>query len=241
LTGRARWHFYAAVKAIYAPEVRGLQHNKTHCPSSLEAAKLSVTLSLIWRRLLPILFLLVASAITVLPPAFSRPIERSLGEGGLIPPLALARLVPSGLKDWSGESKPPFNLEQLQGGQRQLSHSDSDIVLVHFFATWCASCHEEMTSLQKLAGQLSDKAVMILAIDVADMDLRARRYFEINPVDFPVLLDRDRKTAAAWDVYSLPMTFILDKSRKPKYVAEASLDWSRPDVVEFIDTLAESR
>jgi len=176
-----------------------------------------------------------------MPPTFSRATERALGEGSLILTPTPSLLAPSGLKDWSGESKPSFNLEQLQGGQRQLGNFDSGIVLVHFFATWCANCHEEITSLQKLAGQLSDKAVMILAIDVADIDLRARRYFKINPVMFPVLLDRDRKTATAWDVYSLPMTFILDKSRKPKYVAEDSLDWSRPDVVEFIDTLAKSR
>jgi peroxiredoxin len=143
-----------------------------------------------------------------------------------------------GLKNWNGDSKPHFNLNQLQGGQGQLSQYRGRIVIVHFFATWCAGCHDEVTSLQRLTEQLKRRAIAVLAIDVADLDLRAKRDFDNNRVDFPILLDRDRETAKAWDVYSLPMTFLLDKSLSPKYWSEASLDWSRPEIIYFLHGLA---
>jgi thiol-disulfide isomerase/thioredoxin len=111
-------------------------------------------------------------------------------------------------------------------------------VLVHFFATWCAGCHDGIVSLQKLANQFHNSTVVVLAINVADLDLRANRYFEKNPVDFSVLLDRNRKTAKAWEAYSLPATFILDRSLKPEYLAETSIDWNRPDIVNLIHGLA---
>lgn len=86
-----------------------------------------------------------------------------------------------------------------------------------FFATRCVSCRDEITSLQRLTEQLKRQAIAVLAIDVSDLDLRPKRYFETIPVGFPVLLDRDREIAKARDVYSLPMTLILDKSLSPNY------------------------
>ncbi|MFZ5680239.1 MAG: TlpA disulfide reductase family protein [Pseudomonadota bacterium] len=155
----------------------------------------------------------------------------------LTPPPLPAPLVSMGLKDWNGESKPLFSLEQLRGEQGHLSQYRHRIVLVHFFATWCASCHDEIISLQQLNEQVKDQSISILAVDVADLDMRAKRYFENNRVSFPILLDRERETAKAWGVYSLPMTFILDKSLNPKYWVEGSLDWSHPEIASFLYAL----
>jgi peroxiredoxin len=157
--------------------------------------------------------------------------------GSSIPPPLPAPLVLMGMKYWDGESKPLFCLDQLQGGQSQLGHYRNSIVLVHFFATWCASCHDEITSLQQLNGQLKDQSVSILAVDVADLDVRAKRYFKNNRVNFPILLDREREIAKAWGVYSLPVTFILDKSLTPKYWVENNLDWNRPEIIGFLQSM----
>lgn len=229
MTARMRKRFYATVKMNSAPACRGLQLSSFGSLSSPQATIFTAASKAAIRYLF--VAVLSCAATVAMLPGLSNAAKNS-------PAPSPAQLAFMGLKDWNGGPKPHFDLEQLRGGHGQLSQYRDCIVLVHFFATWCASCHDEITSLQRLIEQLKSRAVAILAIDVADLDLRAKRYFENNRVGFPILLDRERETAKAWDVYSLPMTFILDKSLRPKYWTETSLDWNRPEIVDFLHGLA---
>ena len=94
-----------------------------------------------------------------------------------------------------------------------------------------------MASLQQLATTTRGKPIAILAVDVAEVDLRVRAFFEKRPVDFSVLLDRDRAVSKSWDVSALPTTFVLDTDLVPKLFIGGDLDWSRPDVLEDIESL----
>jgi thiol-disulfide isomerase/thioredoxin len=125
----------------------------------------------------------------------------------------------------------------LHGSRRDLQAFAGQVVLVHFFATWCEPCVSEMTSLQQLATTARGKPLAILAVDVAEVDLRVRAFFEKHPVDFTVLLDRDRAVSKSWDVTALPTTFVLDANLAPKLFIEGDLDWSRPDVLTAIESL----
>ncbi len=94
-----------------------------------------------------------------------------------------------------------------------------------------------MASLQRLATTTRGKPLAILAIDVAEVDLRVRAFFAKHPVDFTILLDRDRAVSKSWDVTALPTTFVLDANLAPKFFIEGDLDWSRPDVLAAIESL----
>lgn len=144
---------------------------------------------------------------------------------------------PVTLKPWAGAEKRPFSLDDLHGNRRDLQTFAGKIVLVHFFATWCEPCVREIGSLQRLAVATRGKPVVIVAVDVAEVDLRVRAFFEKHPVDFTVLLDRDRAVSKSWDVSALPTTFVLDANLTPKLFIEGDLDWSQPDVLTAIQSL----
>lgn len=110
-------------------------------------------------------------------------------------------------------------------------------MLVHFFATWCEPCVREISSLQRLAAATRDKPLAIMAVDVAEVDLRVRAFFEKRLVDFTVLLDRDRTVSKAWNVSALPTSFVLDTTLTPRFFIEGDLDWSSPDVLAAIEPL----
>ena len=94
-----------------------------------------------------------------------------------------------------------------------------------------------MASLQRLASATGGKPLAILAIDVAEVDLRVRAFFEQHPVDFPVLLDRDRAVTRAWKVNALPSTYVLAPDLTPRLFVEGDLDWTQPDVLAAIGRL----
>jgi thiol-disulfide isomerase/thioredoxin len=141
------------------------------------------------------------------------------------------------LRPWTEGPLPSFSLDDLRGVPRQLQNFKGKTVLLHFFATWCEPCVREITSLRKLASIARDKPLAIVAIDVAEVDLRVRAFFEKLPVDFPVLLDRDRAVTRAWQVSALPSTFVLTPDLTPRLFVEGDLDWSRPDVLATIEAL----
>lgn len=140
------------------------------------------------------------------------------------------------LRTWSG-TKPPISLVGLDGTRHDLSRHAGKLVLVHFFATWCVPCREELASLNGLAAQRSQD-LSILAINVAEVPARIRRFLETAPVAFPILLDADRAVTKAWGVEQLPTTYVLDRRLVPRLVVESDLDWTRQDVLAALDRLA---
>ena len=129
------------------------------------------------------------------------------------------------------DSKPNFVLPSLDGASYDLRQQAGRVVLVHFFATWCEPCRDELSSLSSLARIPGLEPPLILAINVAEVPGRVRRFLEGTGLDFPVLLDSDRAVTRAWGVYALPTTFVLDRSLAPRLMVEGDLDWTKEDVV----------
>jgi peroxiredoxin len=68
-----------------------------------------------------------------------------------------------------------------------------------------------------------------------------RRFFDKLPVDFPVLLDRDKAAAKSWGVDQLPTTFLLDGTLTPRFVIVGDFDWDRADIDRLIAELSASQ
>ena len=59
----------------------------------------------------------------------------------------------------------------------------------------------------------------------------------MTPINYPVLLDRDRAVTRAWKVGTLPTTFVLDADLRPRLVVEAEFAWDRIDPGKFFEML----
>jgi hypothetical protein len=55
-------------------------------------------------------------------------------------------------------------------------------------------------------------------------------FFEATPVDFPVLLNRDRTIATSWKISAPLTTCVFDANMKPVFAAEADFAWDTIDV-----------
>lgn len=149
---------------------------------------------------------------------------------------------PADLRAASSPAGPVFRLDEFRGkGTLSLAGQHGKIVLLHFFATYCEPCRPEMASLNRFLQANAGKPFSVFAVDVGEIDLRVRAFFEKEPVDFPIVLDRDRKVAKAWGVSALPTTIVLDEKLQPKLIVEGDLDWSHPTVLQKLETLLPER
>jgi thiol-disulfide isomerase/thioredoxin len=111
-------------------------------------------------------------------------------------------------------------------------------LLIHYFATWCIPCRRELPALAALAARYPSLRLTILAISVGEPDARVRRFFEMLPVPFPVLLDRERAAAKAWAVDVLPTTILLDSRMEPRFFVEGEFDWRSEAAADAINAVA---
>jgi peroxiredoxin len=139
-----------------------------------------------------------------------------------------------------GPAKPDFSLQDLNGENVALKTFKGRTVLVHFFATWCEPCREELPALNRFRKR-SVSNVSVVAISVAEVDPRVKRFFEAMPVNFPVLLDRDRGIAKSWKISTLPTTYVLDANMKPTLVVEADFAWDTVELEPATGTLIKRK
>jgi cytochrome c biogenesis protein CcmG/thiol:disulfide interchange protein DsbE len=132
-----------------------------------------------------------------------------------------------------GTPAPPFKLPALSGGEVELGSFKGRLVVVNFWATWCAPCVEEMPSLERLHRALAGEGLVVLGISVDEDETALRRFVSAHGVTFPVLRDPGGRLAAGlYRATGYPETFVLDRAGflRAQYVGPA--EWSTPEALD---------
>jgi peroxiredoxin len=137
-----------------------------------------------------------------------------------------------------GDQAPNFTLTSLDGKQVTLSDLRGKVVMVHFWATWCPPCVEEMPTLQTLNQRFLGKDFELLAVSVdEDGAAGVGSFMQRNRLNVPVLLDPAHATAASYGTFKFPETYILDRSGIVKYKIIGSRDWSDPAAIKALQDM----
>jgi thiol-disulfide isomerase/thioredoxin len=125
-------------------------------------------------------------------------------------------------------------------GRRQaLGHYEGKLLVVNFWATWCAPCREEMPALAALetARGGADFAVLPIATGRNTPEGIARFMEEANVSALGTAFDPKGKLAAAMQVPGLPVTVILDRDGREIARMMGGADWSSPSALAIVDYL----
>lgn len=112
-----------------------------------------------------------------------------------------------------GRPAPDFRLRNLNGTEVQLSALKGKVVLLDFWATWCAPCREEMPKLERLSHEFKDKNVAIFGINVSEPEDTIRKFIKRNKYTYPVLVTGDHDPVIdAYSIHAFPTMVAIDRN-----------------------------
>lgn len=140
----------------------------------------------------------------------------ALPKAGSATPAAVAELMKLSLPDAAGKEQ---RLDQWRG----------KVMVVNFWATWCAPCREEMPEFIRAQKEYGDKGVQFIGIAIDQADKVQQFVGEIG-LNYPALVAgmsaMELSKALGNDLMALPFTVVLDRSGS---VAHTQLGILKPD------------
>jgi len=141
-----------------------------------------------------------------------------------------------------GDRAPEFRLQALDGSAVSLADFRGKVVMVHFWATWCPPCVEEMPMIEQLYRSLGSTDFKILAVSVDEGGAGAvAEFMQRNGLSLPALLDSGRSVAGLYGTFKFPETYILDRRGVVRYKAIGPRNWTAPANMNAIRELIEAR
>jgi cytochrome c biogenesis protein CcmG/thiol:disulfide interchange protein DsbE len=135
-----------------------------------------------------------------------------------------------------GTVAPDFTVQD-SGNQVTLSQLRGKIVVLNFWATWCAPCVEEVPSLVQLQQKMRTKGVIVLAVSVDEDGSAYRDFLQKHKVDLLTIRDATQKSNALYGTFKFPETYIIDRNGTMRRKFIGAVDWSEPEIVDFLSKL----
>jgi thiol-disulfide isomerase/thioredoxin len=107
---------------------------------------------------------------------------------------------------------PPLVLKDAEGRTLRLHDYKGKVVLLNFWATWCAPCRAEMPDLVKWQRKYKVRSLQVIGITYPPEELaEVRRFIKSIKVNYPIAIGK-KETKALFDAgETLPMTVVIDK------------------------------
>jgi len=133
-----------------------------------------------------------------------------------------------------GKVAPDFTVSDGTNSVHLASYRGK-VVLLNFWASWCAPCIQETPGLEDLHHDRPDLAIVGVSID-ADPAAYSRFLFR-HHVDLITVRDPAQTAAKLYHTDGWPETYIIDRKGIIRRKVVGDPDWSNPEIRAFLRTL----
>lgn len=133
-----------------------------------------------------------------------------------------------------------FTVRDLSGKLVSLGDFKGKVVLLNFWATWCAPCAKEMPSMERLYQAYGAKGLVIVGMSVdtgAPHDVKA--FAQKLKVTFPILHDRDSIVSRHYSIPGVPVSYLIDRKGRVAYRVLGEYDWFASEAHEAVKALLQ--
>ena len=115
-------------------------------------------------------------------------------------------------------SAPDFTLVDVTGKRLKLSGLQGDVVMINFWASWCAPCRQEMPLLDSLSKRYKNLGFTLLGVNIEEDSEKAKGVLKTIPVTFPILFDTKNEVSKLYNLVAMPSSVLVDRTGKIRFV-----------------------
>lgn len=152
--------------------------------------------------------------------------------------LILILAVPAGTHAALAESDQLPDLATF-GLEGDLPDLEGKVVLLDFWASWCAPCKKSFPAMDELYKELKDQGFVILAVSVDSTAKAYEKFVSKSEVTFPLMLDAQKKLVEAAEIEVMPTSLMIDKSGVIRsihkgFMGQKTIDTYRDEAVTLL-------
>ena len=141
-----------------------------------------------------------------------------------------------------GYFAPSFKLRNIKGNYESLESYRGEVVVLNFWATWCAPCRIEMPSFEKLYRRYRSEGVTVLAITLdKNSENKIKSFVDEYGLSFPILLDEKGEVERLYPSMTIPFTYIIDRQGRIVARVDGAKNWESSETFEAIEYLLKNR
>jgi peroxiredoxin len=156
----------------------------------------------------------------------------------------IAGILFAGNQSHATSSKAPnFSLRDINGSAYNLYEHHGEIIILNFWATWCAPCKTELPRLNAIDKAYSTQGVdvVVISVDAARETSKAKSYIKSRKYEFTALFDTDTNVVSQYNPSkAVPFTLILDRDLHIVYVHTGYVPGDEGSYIQIIDRLIQN-
>ena len=144
---------------------------------------------------------------------------------------------PKGIRHYEIGKAPEFSVTDMDGETFTLASTRGKWVFLHFWASWCGPCREEMPAIQRMTSKFDHDKFDIVLINTAEDEDTIFSFLGEIGMEMNSLMDADGLVTEKYKPRGLPTTVLIDPDGNVQYQAIGGREWYKPEYIEFLTQL----
>jgi thiol-disulfide isomerase/thioredoxin len=153
--------------------------------------------------------------------------------------LAFIGVIAYSLRDTSareGGEAPSFSITTDEGRHITSTSFGGKVLVLNFWATWCAPCVQEIPSLNEFQKEFAKDGVVVVAVSVDKNPQKYRNFLDHVHVSFDTARDPRADLSAEFGTFIYPETYIIKDGRVVRKIPNAE-NWLSDDMKQYVQSL----
>jgi thiol-disulfide isomerase/thioredoxin len=148
-----------------------------------------------------------------------------------------AAFAADGIKESAPLALPDITFSGKDGKSQAVDAGKNKLTALHFWATWCKPCIEELPQLDAAQKQYESKGFRVIALSLDGKDIsKVEKFFADNKIEsLKLFMDSDMSAFQKLKIHGLPTTIFINSKGEEIARSEGTVTWGSSETKEFIE------